>query len=180
MCVNAQKTIINLMAEIEPSIVALGNEAGISTNPLFETAVAEYNVALKAVEAWTSGTAAQEVIEVVNDLEAGIDVLPIPAAVQTLANIILAGIATVVAVLSANSPAPVAAIPTTDAEPLPDATPEEAQGLHQAAVAADAQARIGELVPGFKRSIWHSAGAQYKSEWNKECDRLWRTGAKIG
>jgi hypothetical protein len=169
MCQNAQKTLINLMGEIEPSIIALGTEFGLSGNPLYQEVLNEYNVALTAIENWQSGTVAQEVIEVVNDLAAGVAKLPIPATAQTLVQIILAGIATVIGILSANSPAP---IPAPTAAVGADATPEEIQAQHQAAAIHDTTVKVQELVPGFKRSIWHSAATQYKATWNAEAVKL--------
>jgi hypothetical protein len=126
MCQNAQKTAISLMSAIEPTIISLGNDTGIASNPAFQTVLTEYNNALTAVENWTSGTPAQDAIQIINALEIGVQALPIPATVQTLVNIILAGIATVIGVLSANSPAPAPA--TTG-----DATPEEVTAQHSPA-----------------------------------------------
>jgi hypothetical protein len=167
MCQNAQKTLINLMAEIEPSLVALGNATGLSNNPEFELVLKEYNAALAAVESWQSGTVAQDVIQVINALEVGVQALPIPPTYQVLVNIILAGIATVIGVLSANSPAPA---PVAQTEVT--ATPEEVQAQHQAAVIHDTTVKVQTLVPGFKRSIWHSAATQYKNQWNSEAVKL--------
>jgi hypothetical protein len=162
MCVNAQKTIINLMAEIEPSIIAIGNETGIANNPAFQTVISEYNAALTAVENWKSGTPAQDAIQIITDLQTGLQALQslIPSNILTLLNIILAGVATVIAVLSANSPAPTPIVTGGDA------TPEETQAQWQAQVIADVTAKVLKLVPGYKRSIWHSAATQYKNTWN--------------
>jgi hypothetical protein len=77
-----------------------------------------------------------------------------------LGNIILAGIETVIGVVTANSPAPVAPADAT-------ASWEERQAMHQAAVSADTTAKVQSLVPGFKRSIWHTPAHQYNEAWNK-------------
>jgi hypothetical protein len=160
MCTNPQKTLIDLMAEIEPSLVSLGTEAGISSSPLFQDVIKEYNASLEAIQNWTSGTPAQDAIEVINDFEDGVQALPIPDMDKNLINVILAAVATVIAVLSANSPTP---------EPIPagaDATSEETQAQYQADVIEAASAEVKQLVPGFKRSKWHSPASQYKSTWN--------------
>lgn len=167
MCQNAQKTIINLMAELEPSLIALGNAAGLNNNPDFQTAIKAYNTALTAVENWKSGTPAQDVIQVIQALEAAVQILPIPPQYQVLVNIILAGIATVIGVLSANSPAPIP-VPSAGA----DATPEETQAQHQAEVIHETTVKVQHLVPSFKRSIWHSAATQYKKTWNEKASDL--------
>jgi hypothetical protein len=150
------------MAAIEPSIIDLGNQTGISLNPLFQNVITGYNAALTAIENWKSGTAAQDVIQVINDLEAGLTALSalIPAPLLTLLNIILAGVATVIAVVTANSPNPT---------PIPagaDATPEESQAQYQHQVIHEVTLKVQKLVPGYKRSIWHSAATQYKNTWN--------------
>ena len=167
MCQNAQKTLVNLMAAIEPSIIDLGNQTGISSNPLFQNVITGYNAALTAIENWKSGTAAQDVIQVINDLEAGLTALSalIPAPMLTLLNIILAGVATVIAVMTANSPAP--AEPTSEpGTGGPDATPEETQAQYQAQVIHEVTLKVQKLVPGYKRSIFSSAATQYRNTWN--------------
>lgn len=150
------------MTEIEPTLVALGNATGIANTPAFQTALNEYNVALTAIKNWTSGTPAQDAIAVINAFEAAVQLLPIPPTYQVLLNIVLAGIATVIGVLSANSPAP-APVP---APASADATAEETQAQHQAEVIHDTTVKVQALVPGFKRSIWHSAATQYKNTWD--------------
>jgi hypothetical protein len=161
MCQNAQKTLVNLMAAIEPSIIALGNQVGISSNPLFKNVITAYNAALTVIENWKSGTVAQDVIQVLNDLQSAVSLLPIPTNLQMLLDLILGGVATVIAVVTANSPAPTP-IPTLAG----DATVEETQAMHQAQVIAELTAKLQTLAPNFKRSIFHSAATQYKNAWN--------------
>jgi hypothetical protein len=160
MCSNPRATLANLMAAIEPTIIALGNQAGLTNNPLFQAVLTAYNAALTAIQNWTPGTPAQDAIQVINDLLTALNALPVPAGLLTLVNIIAAGVETLIAVLAGNSPAP----------PAPagaDASSEETQALYQAQVVAEAEAKVQKLVPGFKRSIWHSAATQYTGEWNK-------------
>jgi len=47
------------------------------------------------------------------------------------------------------------------------ASPEESHAMHQAHVIADTTAKVTTLVPGFKRSIWHSPASQYAKAWNE-------------
>ena len=161
MCQNATKTAANLMAAIEPTLKSLLTYTGLINTPDGIAAIAAYDAALAALQGWTSGTAAQNVLELIGDFQTVFAALPLPATVVTLANIILAGVEAVIAVIAANSPAPAPA-PAT----VLDATPEEVQAGHQAQVVEDATAKIQKLVPGFKRSIWHSAATQYKNAWN--------------
>ena len=161
MCSNPRATLANLMGAIEPTIVSVGNEAGLTNNPLFQDVLTTYNAALTAIQNWTPGTPSQDAIQVINDLLTALNALPVPAELKTLANIIGAGAETLIAVLAGNSPAPPVAALGADGDPA------DAQALYQAQVVAEAEAKVQTLVPGFKRSIWHSAATQYKGEWNK-------------
>ena len=159
MCPNAQKTAADLMAAIEPTLKLLIQFSGIDGTTIF----AEYDAALAAVKAWTPGTSSEEVLQILTDLDTAFNALPVPDSYKDLANIILAGIATVIGVIQANSPAPAAPVDAT-------AVPELAQAHFQADVAASTAAKVTLLVPGFKRSIWHTPESQYKSAWNKQVD----------
>jgi hypothetical protein len=77
--------------------------------------------------------------------------------------VIFAGIEAVIGVITANSPAPAAPAGST-------ASADDLQALHQADVAVNTQAKVQSLVPGFKRSIWHSPESQYKTAWNNAVD----------
>jgi hypothetical protein len=100
------------------------------------------------------------VLELITAFQTVYNSLPIPSEYLVLGNIILAGIETVIGVVTANSPAPAAPADAT-------ASPEELQAMHQAAVSADTTAKVQSLVPGFKRSIWHTPAHQYNEAWNK-------------
>ena len=159
MCKNATSTAASLMAAIEPTIISLLTEANVLNTPNGQAAVAAYNAALTAIQNWKSGTTAQNVLQLIGDFQTALNTLPIPAKYVTLTNIILAGVEAVIAVIAANSPAPAA--------PAGVAAHADTQAMHQAATAADAQVKIKVLVPGFKRSIFHSPESQYKSTWDK-------------
>lgn len=167
MCQNANKTVAALMAAIEPTLKSLLTFAGIAGTTEAQAAIAAYDAALTAVQNWQSGTTAQNVLELIGDFQTVFASLPLPPTVEALANIILAGIETVIGVLTANSPAPAAPAPgdpvVGDAEA---ASGEEITAMRQAHVAADTAAKVQTLVPGFKRSMWHSPESQYKKAWN--------------
>ena len=166
MCTNAVKTAASLMEAIEPTIKSLLTVTGLIDTPAAQTALVEFDNALIAIENWQSGTPAQEAIEAIGIFQTAISALPIPTLYITLLNIILAGVETVIGVLSANSPVSV----PTEAEMEPSgseaATVEDVTAMHQAQVAADTTAKVQALVPGFKRSIWHSAASQYNNAWD--------------
>jgi len=161
MCTNATKTAASLMAAIEPTLKSLLTFTNLLNTPQGQAAIAAYDAALAAIQAWKSGTTAQNVLQLIGDFQTVFNVLPLPSTVITLTNIILAGIETVIGVLMANSPAPVAAN-----ESLTPASAEETQAMYQAHVVADTTAAVQMLVPGFKRSIWHSPASQYQQAWD--------------
>ena len=160
MCKNAQ-TAANLIAAIEPTLANLLNATGLATTTEGQATIAAFDAAVKAVAAWKSGTPAQEAIEALEDFESVFNTLPIPADAKLLSNIIIAGIVTVVGVLQANSPAPVAATLTEES-----ASDEETAAMHQAHVIADTTDKVRTLVPEFKRSIFTSPAHQYNNAWN--------------
>lgn len=167
MCQRAAETAASVMAGIEPTLVQLLTFTGVAATPEGQAAIKAFNTAQQALASWQSGTSAQTAIEAINAFTSVFDVLPIPADLITLENIISAGVVTVIGILSANSPAPV----TASAEDV-TADPEHTQALYAHAVAASTEKKVNNLVPGFKRSLFHSAAHQYKSAWNKAVDHV--------
>jgi hypothetical protein len=168
MCKNAVATAANLMQAIEPTIKSLLTETNLINTPDGISAINAYNAALLALQGWQSGTASETVLELIGAFQAVFNTLPLPTTVQTLTNIILAGIETVIGVITANSPVPSAPAvgDPVAGEPLA-ASDEEINGMHVAHTIADTTAKVQVLVPGFKRSIWHSPESQYNTAWNK-------------
>jgi hypothetical protein len=158
MCKDATNTASSLMAAIEPDLVNLLTLLGVATTPDGAAAITAFNAAQAALAAWTPGTTAQTVVEALNAFSTVFDVLPIPEDAKALEGVIEAGIVAIIAVVTANSPAPPAAAGT--------ATAEETQALHALSVSDDATAKVSKLVPGFKRSHFHGAAHQYKQAWN--------------
>jgi hypothetical protein len=162
MCQNAAGTAASLLKAIEPTLVSLLTLEGILSTPQGTAAINAYNAALAALQNWKSGTTAQNVLQLLGDFQTVFNTLPLPITVSTLANIILAGIETVIGVLTANSPAPAA--------PAGTLALAEPQAMHQAAVAADTVTKVHALVPGIKLSRFHSADVQYNKAWNSAVD----------
>lgn len=159
MCQKAAETAASLMSAIEPTLKSLLEYTDLLNTPDGQAAIAAYDAALTALQNWQTGTVAQNVLELIGDFQTVFNTLPLPSSVITLTNIILAGIEAVIAVITANSPAPASSGGT--------ASTEETQALWQAHIASQAQSSIHALVPNFKRSLFHSAAHQYVSTWNK-------------
>ena len=159
MCRNATKTAASLMAAIKPTIVSLLTISGIANTPNGIAAMKAYDAALVALQSWQPGNPAENVLQLIADFQQVFNVLPIPGQYMTLVNIILAGLQAVIGVIMANSPAPAA--------PEGMAPHPEAQAMHAVHVAAETSEKVAELVPGFRRSIWHSPESQYSHTWDK-------------
>lgn len=171
MCKNASSTVAALMGAVEPSLVDLLTFLGIASTPNGQAAINAYNVALQAVQNWKPGTTAADVIQVINAFTAIFNTLPIPDDAKSFADIISAGIVVVIGVLTGNSPAPVAPAEAT-------ASADEIQAAHAVDVAHETEAQVRALLPGFRRSIWHSPAHQYKGIWNKQVAASAATDAK--
>lgn len=165
MCQNAEKTAGALMVSIRPTVVSFMTVEGVSAAEQTEV-LATYDAAQNAVSNWQPGTGAQTVIELLNAFTQVFDTLPVPQSDIVLANLIEAGIVTVIGVLTANSPAP----PNTTTEAT--ATPEEMQAAHASMVAHDTVVKIHKLAPGIKLSKFHSASHQYTEAWNKQVEAI--------
>jgi hypothetical protein len=163
MCKNATKTAAALMDAIEPTIKSLLAATGQLNTPDGIAAMNAYDAALAAVEAWQSGTTAQNVLELINAFTAVFNTLPLPENVKLYVNIIEAGITAVIAILTANSPAPAS-------------DDENAQAMHQAHVAAEAAVKVNAILPGVKFSVrksvlpGQSPADQYNKAWDNACD----------
>jgi hypothetical protein len=159
MCVNPTKTAATLMAAILPTLKSLLTVLGLINTPQGIAAIDAYNAALTALQNWQGGTAAQNVLELLAAFQAVFNAIPLPAIDVVFGNIILAGIETVIGIVTGNSPAPAALAGT--------AAHEETQAMYAADVAVETAAKVQALVPEFKRSIWHSPEHQYATAWNK-------------
>jgi hypothetical protein len=156
------KTAAGVMAAIEPTLKSLLTATGLINTPQGVAAIAAYNAALTALQNWQSGTVAQNVLELLGAFQAVFNTIPMPANVSMFANIILAGIETVIGIVTGNSPAPAAPAGVT--------AHEETQAMYAAHVAVETATKVQVLVPSFKRSIFHSPESQYKKAWNAAVD----------
>jgi hypothetical protein len=158
MCQNAEKNAAELLAAIKPTITEVLTLAGVANTPQAAAALEAYDEAETDLANWQKGTPATEAIEAITDLQTAINALPIPTQYQALINIILAGLETVIGVVTANSPAPAPAADATVA-------PEDAQDTHMATVAAATADKVHTLIPGIKLTRNHPAAAQYTTAW---------------
>ena len=178
MCQNASSQASNLLKAEEPTLTGVLALLGQTSTPAGIAIVTAYNAAVVALANWKQGTAAQNVLQLLGDFTTAFNALastlPLPPEVDVLVNLIAGGIAAVIGIINANSPAPAA--------PAGAATPElaaAAQTFHAHAAGADAQAKVTALT-GVKLSHWdmaraalgdtHVAANRYKSEWNKAVD----------
>jgi hypothetical protein len=166
MCKSVVATLGNVMAAIEPTLVSVETATGIINTAAGQDSIAAYKAALAAVEAWVPGTTSQDVVQVIGAFTQVFDVLPFPPEVELLVNTISAGIVVVINILAANSPAPAGTV----------------AAAHQEAVAADAQARVAVLLPGFREGWFtrtkaamgdtNAVAGAYKSEWNRNVAKV--------
>lgn len=168
MCKKAAETAGALMTGLEPELQSLLTALNLANTTEGIAALTAYKTAAVALTNWTSGTVAQDVIEALDAFETVFDALPIPTAYVVYGNLILAGITTIIGIVTANS-----AVTTTSTAAVAEdeaATPEETTAMFQAHVASKTTAKVQTLVPGFERSLFHSPASQQKNQWNKAVD----------
>lgn len=162
MCQAAAKTAAELMTALEPelknSLTVFGVPAATQT-AIFNA----YDAADKAIANWTPGTTSQVAIEAVEALQRVFDALPVPPEDQLIADAVSALIVTILGVLSGNTAAPAGT----------------SQSAHEAMVIAETTAHVQKLVPGFKRSFFHSVDSQAKKAYNQACDKTGHPEAKV-
>ena len=170
MCQNANKTAASVLAGIEPEIKSILSIEGVANTKQATTALAAYDQAVTDLNAWQPGTIAQDLIQVLDDLQVAIQALPIPPAYQLLSSAILAGVVTVIGIVTGNSPAPaLGSLP----EGVDAAT---VQADHERAVMATYAVRAQDLVPWYRiktRATWlpeRRPAVQQRECWNKGCD----------
>jgi hypothetical protein len=158
MCANLEKSVEDVIGGIIVTANALGGDFGLTTNPDFQKAIAALQTAETDVASWKKGTAAQDIVEILNDAATGLGLvkglLPVPA--LTLVQTILAGIAGVIETLTGNS------TPSTD--PSTDAH-----------VAVSTLEAVKAIQPAFhykKVAFGDPPVKQYKDFWNGQCDEV--------
>ena len=169
MCTNAAETAYNLLLAEEPTIKAILTLEGVAGTTQAIAALAAYNSALTLLQSWVPGTTSQNIIQVLSDLQVIITALPIPPLYQLITDAVLAGIITVMGLVTGNSPAPA---------PVPAALPEGVTALmvqqdHERATMAEYSIKAQALVPFYKiqtRATWlpeRHPDAQYRACVNK-------------
>lgn len=154
MCQNAEKTALALLTAEEPELKSILTFTGLLNTPTGQVVLDEYNQAVQDLSAWTPGTAAQEIIEVIQDFQSGFNELPFPPTVITLENLIEAAVVAVIGVIQANQPS--------------------TSALDQAHAVAATTAQVQKLVPGFKPRIKRFAlpgqtpADQFKKAWKNQ------------
>lgn len=169
MCKNAEAQVLNIAETAESTIITLLTESNLINTSEGQKIDADFKIAITDIQNWKSGTPATDAVEVIQDIEAVLPLIPIPPPFNVLVPIALGGLTTILTLLGANSPAP--AVATAD--------PEEhaaVQTLHAHAVAATGEAKVTSLT-GYKPSVIDKARAmvgdsgiaagKYKQVWNK-------------
>ena len=157
MCKNATKTAAALIAGIRPTLVSFLALEAVPTATVTEV-LAAYDAANTAVANWVPGTSAQTVVEAVEAADAVFQTLPVPDSDKALAGLITAGLASVIAIIEANS--------TSDP-------------VEQAGITAKAVTTVNKLAPGafkYHKGVFAEFQAapekQYHNAWNKQVDSM--------
>lgn len=170
MCANAEAQVLNAAEAAESTVISLLTESNLISTPEGQKITTDFKTAITDIQNWKSGTPATDAVEVINDIEAALPLIIIPAPFNVLVPIALAGLTTILTLLGANSPAPVEAGVEATGVVLP-----ASQTLHAHAVAATGEAKV-ETLTGYKASKWdkaramvgdtHVAADAYRKVWN--------------
>lgn len=153
MCKNAESQVLNIAQVSESTIIILLTEAKVITTAQGQTIQTDFTAAITAIQNWKAGTPATDISEIITAIQSNLQLIPIPAPLNLLIPAALAGLQTILSLLGANSPAPVAA----GVEATTEAVAAH-QMFHAHAVAADGEAKVAELT-GYKPSMWDKARA---------------------
>ena len=174
MCQQAEAQVLNVAKTAESTVITLLAESKLITTAEGQTITTDFTTLITDIQNWKSGTPATDAIQVVEDIEAVLPALPIPAPFNILVPIALGGLTTILTLLGANSPAP-ATPETTAAVAAAPALAAHIQTLHASAVAAAGEAKVTSLT-GYKPSVMdkarammgdtHVAANKYKQTWN--------------
>lgn len=185
MCKQSEAQVLNVVKASESTIITLLTEAKLISTAQGQTIETDFEALIADVQNWKSGMPADAAMQVVQDIETALPLLPIPPPYNILVPVALAGLTTILTLLGANSPAP-AAIEidgggngdgtglTPSLEPNPLAP--HVQTLYAHSVAAQGEAKVEQLT-GYKVSMIDKARAmmgdsgiaakKYKQAWNE-------------
>lgn len=170
MCKQFEATAAAVLEGAEPEFISLLTATGIAATPDGEAAINAYKAAEQSLAAWTPGTTTQTIIESVNAAVAVFNALPFPPDAELLVDAILAIFATVLGIITANSPAPAAATV---------ATPELAahtQEAHAEKIATETESKVLTLTgyrPGWvtRTKVMMGDHGAIASEWK---NKVWK------
>jgi len=162
MCANAEKTVSEVLGGIITTATSLVDEFGLQNNPGAQLVLKNLALAQTDVQNWTPGTAAQDAIEILNDVGPALTLLEplIPAPAVVLIQTIAAGVVGVIGTLDGNGAVPAG---TTAA-------------AHASDVAAHTVAQVKTIAPafhykkGFLGMFAEKPAKQYHDFWNSQCD----------
>lgn len=117
MCHDPRSVVSGVVAGIISTLTALGTDFNLTSNAEYQAALTGLNQVETDVQSWTPGTAAQNAIQVLNDVSAAIGALKslLPANAVTFAQTILAGIVGVIGTLEGNGVVPTGSTPAAHA-----------------------------------------------------------------
>jgi len=157
MCTNATKTAAALMAGIRPTLVSFLALENVPATTVTEV-LAAYDAANTAVADWVPGSSSQTVVQAVEAVDAVFNTLPVPDSDKALAGLITAGLASVVAIIEANS---------------------TSSPVEQSEITARAVTHVNQLAPGafkYRKGIFAEFQAapdkQYHNAWNKQVSSM--------
>jgi hypothetical protein len=160
MCQSAAKDASGVLSTLEPELESFLTFEKVSTAEA-TLLISQYKEAEADLLNWTPGTAGQDIVELLTDVDSALNALPLPQSDLFLANVFFAAVTGVIGVIEAHEPASTG----TTAQP-------NAQGLHAAAIASTASSKVQSLVPEFKLSHFHTVGHQVSKVWQGRVTKM--------
>ncbi len=168
MCTNAEKTIQELFTPVDTSIVSILGALNITSSTAGQGILTGLNEIKNDLATWQSGTPAQETIQVIGDVAAALQAIPlVPPNIQVLIGVALAGLQGIIGALSGNGPTP-----------ANTSTPQ-----FTANVMARTLQNVKTTAPDFRyhKGIFSkSPASQYQQYWNEKCDANGLADLKLG
>jgi len=162
MC--STQTVTKVLNGVLTTLNSFGTIEGLTTNTTFEQIVKQLQQLEVDSQSWKKGDPAQTFITVLTDAEAAFKLLPVPEVDQEIADVILAGITTLIGIFDANG-----AVTTPTGATASDTEIKE----HQSEVAMATTSAVKTLVPGFHYRkgflglFRENPEHAYFDEWNK-------------
>lgn len=172
MCQDAQKTIPAFLLVAQAATINLLTSSGTIDTAEGQQIVKDFATVEADIASWTPGTAATEAIEVLNDINAALPLIPMPPLYETTVSIAIGLITAAIGLFSGNGQ-----VTDEDGAAIPAPTEVQVQA-HAVHVMAETAAKIKTIVPdadfSVKRAAFmlpgHSPADQGKRFWNKKVD----------